>query len=55
VPAAAQFIERVATLAEEVAAIEVDERALNEVLYGLYRLGQRSGILWRTSSGGATC
>jgi hypothetical protein len=38
VPAAAQFIERVATLAEEVAAIEVDERALNEVLYGLYRL-----------------
>jgi hypothetical protein len=38
VPAAAQFIERVATLAEEVAAIEVAERALNEVLYGLYRL-----------------
>jgi hypothetical protein len=37
-PAAAQFIERVAALANEVAAIEADERALNEVLYGLYRL-----------------
>lgn len=37
-PAAAQFIERVAALAEEVAAIEADERALNETLYGLYRL-----------------
>jgi hypothetical protein len=36
--AAAQFIERVAALAEEVAAIEVDERALNEMLYDLYRL-----------------
>jgi hypothetical protein len=37
-PAAAQFIERVAALAEEVAAIEADERAMNAVLYGLYRL-----------------
>jgi hypothetical protein len=37
-PAATQFIEMVAALAEEVAAIEADERALNEVLYGLYRL-----------------
>ena len=37
-PAAAQFIERVAALAEEVAAIEADERALNEVLYELYGL-----------------
>ncbi len=37
-PAAAQFIERVATLAEEVAAIEADERALNETLYDLYGL-----------------
>jgi hypothetical protein len=37
-PAAVQFIDRVAALAEEVAAIEADERALNEVLYGLYRL-----------------
>jgi hypothetical protein len=37
-PAAAQFIERVAALAEEVAAIEADERALNEHLYKLYRL-----------------
>jgi hypothetical protein len=37
-PAAAQFIERVAALAEEVAAIEADERALNEMLYDLYGL-----------------
>jgi hypothetical protein len=37
-PAAAQFVERVAALAEEVAAIEADERALNETLYGLYNL-----------------
>ena len=37
-PAAAQFVERVAALAEEVAAIEADERALNEILYDLYRL-----------------
>ena len=36
--AAAQFIERVAALAEEVAAIEADERALNETLYDLYGL-----------------
>ncbi|MGD0762094.1 MAG: hypothetical protein ABR929_02695 [Roseiarcus sp.] len=27
-----------ATLAEEVAAIEADERALNEILYDLYGL-----------------
>jgi hypothetical protein len=37
-PAAAQFVERVGALAEEAAAIEADERALNEVLYDLYRL-----------------
>lgn len=37
-PAASQFIEHVATLAEEVAMIETDERALNEALYELYRL-----------------
>jgi hypothetical protein len=37
-PAAAQFIERMAALAEEVAAIAADERALNETLYDLYRL-----------------
>jgi hypothetical protein len=37
-PAAAQFIERVAALAEEVAAIDSDERELNESLYNLYRL-----------------
>ncbi|MGH6768059.1 MAG: hypothetical protein ACRECO_03445 [Xanthobacteraceae bacterium] len=37
-PAAAQFIDRVEALAEEVAAIEADERALNETLYTLYRL-----------------
>src|ERR1700730_1391046 len=37
-PAAAQFIEHVATLAAEVAAIDADERALNEELYALYGL-----------------
>ncbi len=37
-PAATQFIERVAALAEEVAAIEADERDLNELLYELYEL-----------------
>lgn len=37
-PAAVQFVERVAALADEVAAIEADERALNETLYELYRL-----------------
>ena len=37
-PAAAQFIERVAALAEEVVAIEADERDLNEILYELYGL-----------------
>jgi hypothetical protein len=37
-PAAAQFIERVAALAEEVVAIAADERVLNEVLYQLYQL-----------------
>ena len=37
-PAAAQFVDRFAALAQEVAAIEADERALNEVLFGLYRL-----------------
>jgi hypothetical protein len=37
-PAAAQFIERVAALAQEVTAIETEERAMNETLYQLYRL-----------------
>ena len=37
-PAASQFIERVTALAVEVAAIEFDERALNEILYDLYKL-----------------
>jgi len=37
-PAAAQFIERVAALAEEVAGITTDERAMNALLYDLYRL-----------------
>lgn len=37
-PAAAQFVERVAALAQEVAEIEAGERALNETLYRLYRL-----------------
>jgi hypothetical protein len=31
-------VDRVASLAQEVAAIEADERALNEELSGLYRL-----------------
>jgi hypothetical protein len=33
-----QFVERVAALGTEVAAIEADERALNERLYELYAL-----------------
>ncbi|MEA2839934.1 MAG: hypothetical protein QOF41_1264 [Methylobacteriaceae bacterium] len=37
-PAVAQFIERVAELGKEAAAIEADERALNDILYDLYRL-----------------
>ncbi len=37
-PAATQFVDRVTALADEVAAIEADERALNEILYALYRL-----------------
>ena len=37
-PAAAQFMERVAALSTEIAAIETDERALNEILYDLYEL-----------------
>ena len=36
--AAAQFIDCVTALIEEVAAIQTDERALNEMLYGLYAL-----------------
>jgi hypothetical protein len=36
--AASQFIERVAALAEEAAAIEADEHVLNETLYELYGL-----------------
>lgn len=38
VPAAAQFLDRVAALADEVTAIESDERAINETLYELYGL-----------------
>jgi hypothetical protein len=37
-PAVAQFIARVTELGEEAAAIEADERALNDILYDLYRL-----------------
>ncbi|MFT4275460.1 MAG: Eco57I restriction-modification methylase domain-containing protein [Rhodopseudomonas sp.] len=37
-PAAMQFVDRIAALSEEVAAIEADERALNEILYELYGL-----------------
>lgn len=38
VPAVTQFRDRVVALAEEVAAIEADERAMNETLFALYRL-----------------
>lgn len=37
-PAVGQFIDRVAALADEVAAIEADERALDGMLFELYRL-----------------
>ncbi|MEQ1708431.1 MAG: DNA methyltransferase [Terricaulis sp.] len=37
-PAGAQFVERVAALAGEIAAIEAEERAMNEKLYELYAL-----------------
>jgi hypothetical protein len=37
-PAARQFVERVAALAAEIAAIDSDERALNGQLYDLYNL-----------------
>jgi len=51
VPAASQFIERVAALAEEVAAIEADERAMNETLYELYRLTPEERILVENERG----
>jgi hypothetical protein len=37
-PAAIQFVERVAALSTGVTAIENDERAMNELLYELYKL-----------------
>jgi hypothetical protein len=37
-PPATQFVDRAAALGDEVAAIEADERATNEVLYELYLL-----------------
>ena len=50
-PAAAQFLERVAALAAEVAAIEADERAMNETLYELYRLTPEEQILVENGRG----
>ena len=41
-PAASQFIERVAALAAEVAAIEADERALNEPCTTLWAVAGRT-------------
>ncbi len=52
-PAAAQFIERVAALAGEVAAIEADERAMNETLYGLYALSPDERNLVENEPGAA--
>jgi Eco57I restriction-modification methylase len=49
--AATQFIEHVAGLAEEVAAIEADERALNEALYALYRLSPEERNLVENEGG----
>lgn len=49
-PAAAQFVERVAALAEEVAAITADERALNEILYELYGLSPQERNLVENES-----
>ncbi len=51
VPAATQFRDRVAALAEEVAAIEADERAMNETLYALYRLTPEERNLVENESG----
>jgi hypothetical protein len=51
-PAAAQFIERVAALTAEVAAIEADERTLNEVLYSLYGLTPEERNLVENERGG---
>jgi hypothetical protein len=50
-PAAVQFIERVGALAEEVAAIEAAERALNETLYNLYRLSPQERNLVENGRG----
>ena len=50
-PAAAQFLDRVAALAEEVAAIETDERAMNETLYELYRLSPQERNLVENERG----
>jgi hypothetical protein len=51
VPAAAQFLDRVAALAAEVAAIDADERAMNQTLYELYRLTPEEQILVENGRG----
>lgn len=44
-PAAVQFVERVATLAAEIEAIEAEEQAMNETLYTLYGLTTQERLL----------
>lgn len=51
VPAVTQFRDRVVALAEEVAAIEADERGMNEALYALYRLTPEERNLVENESG----
>jgi hypothetical protein len=46
-----RFIERVAALATEVAAIDADERALNGILYELYRLSPEERNLVENAPG----
>lgn len=50
-PAARQFVEHVAELADEVAMIDADERTLNEILYGLYALSPDERNLVENESG----
>lgn len=44
-PAATQFVQRVGELAAEVAAIDAEERAMNERLYELYALTTQERVL----------
>jgi hypothetical protein len=51
-PAAAQFIAKVADLAADVAAIAIDERAMNDTLYRLYDLSEDERLLVENQRGG---